>query len=285
MKEKYLKRIAEALERAYPSPPGSSFFTQADAFVWKPERNNFETIKNISGIELSMLKGMDEEKEKVLINTTALVNDRFANNILLWGARGMGKSTLIKSVFNEVNKTYGKLKIIEVSRDSILELDKLLSVIRKVDLKFIIFCDDISFDDGEGSYKSLKSILDGGLKGNAKNVVIYATSNRRHLLSRKTDGNMGFIRESEENDEKLSISDRFGISIGLYECDQRLFIEIVNSYAEAIGIKLKKDVLEKKAIAWQMQRGARSGRVAKQFIISLANELKLDTKLLNSTFS
>ena len=285
MNEEYLKRIAEALERAYPKPPSGSFFTKADAFVWEPELNNFEVIDNISGIKLCMLKGMDEEKEKILINTTALVESRFANNILLWGARGMGKSTLIKSVFNEVNKTFKKLKIIEVSRDSILELDKLLSVLREIDFKFIIFCDDISFDDGEGSYKSLKSILDGGLKGNAKNVVVYATSNRRHLLSRNTAGDKGFIRESEENDEKLSISDRFGISLGLYECDQKLFLEIVNSYAQALGIALKKEVLEKKAIAWQMQRGARSGRVAKQFIISLANELNLEKEMLNNLFS
>ncbi len=285
MFEEYLKRIAEALERAYPNPPDSTFFTKADAFIWKPELKNFEIIKNISGINLSMLRGMDEEKEKVLNNTTALVNNRFANNILLWGARGMGKSTLIKSVFNQVNKSCKKLKIVEVSRDSILEIDKIFSVLREIDFKFIIFCDDISFDDGESSYKSLKSILDGGLRGDAKNVVVYATSNRRHLLSRKTGGDMGFIRESEENDEKLSISDRFGISIGLYECDQRLFLEIVNKYALALGITLEKEVLEKKAIAWQMQRGARSGRVAKQFIISLANELKHDQELLNNIFS
>ncbi len=285
MNEEYLKRIAEALERAYPKPPSNSFFTKADAFVWKPELNNFEVIDNISGIKLCMLKGMDDEKEKILINTTALVEGRFANNILLWGARGMGKSTLIKSVFNEVNKSFKKLKIIEVSRDSVLELDKLLSVLYAIDLKFIIFCDDISFDDGESGYKSLKSILDGGLKGNAKNVVVYATSNRRHLLSRNTVTDMGFIRESEENDEKLSISDRFGISLGLYECDQKLFLEIINSYAQALGVPLKKESLEKKAIAWQMQRGARSGRVAKQFIISLANELNLEKEMLNNLFS
>ena len=137
MHEEYLKRIAEALERAYPNPPGSSFFTKADAFIWKPEQNNFEIIKKISSVKLSILQGMDEEKEKVLINTNALVNDRFANNILLWGARGMGKSTLIKSVFNELNKSFKKLKIIEVSRESILQLDKLLSLLREIDLKFI----------------------------------------------------------------------------------------------------------------------------------------------------
>ncbi len=285
MHEEYLKRIAEALERAYPNPPDSTFFSKADAFIWKPELKNFEIIKNISGINLTMLRGMDEEKEKVLNNTNALVNNRFANNILLWGARGMGKSTLIKSVFNEVNKSFKKLKIVEVSRDSILEIDKLFSILREIDFKFIIFCDDISFDDGESSYKSLKSILDGGLRGEAKNVVVYATSNRRHLLSRKTGGDMGFIRASEENDEKLSISDRFGISIGLYECDQMLFLEIINKYALALGITLEKEVLEKKAIAWQMQRGARSGRVAKQFIISLANELNHDQELLNNIFS
>ena len=285
MDKEYLKRIAEALERAYPIPPDSNFFTKADAFVWKPELNNFETIKDISGVRLSMLRGIDEEKEKVLANTKALVNDRFANNILLWGARGMGKSTLIKSVFNEVNKFSKNLKIIEVSRDSILELDKLLNVLREIDYKFIVFCDDISFDDGEGSYKSLKSILDGGLRGDAKNVAVYATSNRRHLLSRKADRDTEFIRENEENDEKLSISDRFGISIGLYECDQKLFFEIINSYAQALGITLKKEVLEKKAIAWQMQRGARSGRVAKQFIISLSNELNLDSEALKKIFT
>ncbi len=285
MYEEYLKRIAEALERAYPNPPDSSFFTKADAFVWKSELSNFEIIKDISGVELSLLRGMDSEKEEVLANTIALANDRFANNILLWGARGMGKSTLIKSVFNRVNNSFKKLKIIEVSRDNILELDKIFSILNGIDFKFIIFCDDISFDDGETGYKSLKSILDGGLKGDTKNVVLYATSNRRHLLSRKASGDKGFIRENEENDEKLSVSDRFGISIGLYECDQQLFLEIINSYALALGVTLRKEVLEKKAIAWQMQRGARSGRVAKQFMISLANELNLDSEALDNIFS
>jgi hypothetical protein len=197
----------------------------------------------------------------------------------------MGKSTLVKAVYNEIKKTYGELKIIEVSRDNILELDKLFQILRSVDLKFVVFCDDISFDDGESSYKSLKSILDGGLRGDSSNIVLYATSNRRHLLSRKSSSDIKFLRESEEIDEKLSISDRFGISIGLYECDQKLFIEIVSSYANALNLNIDQETLEQKAVAWQMQRGARSGRVAKQFIVSIANELDINSALLNKVFT
>ena len=155
--------------------------------------NSFEIIKDVPGISLSMLRGMDDEIEKVLINTKALMNNRAANNILIWGARGMGKSTLIKAVFKQLKKSCRNLKIIEVQRDSILELDKLFLVLRDLNLKFIVFCDDISFDDGEGSYKSLKSILDGGLRGGTQNIVLYATSNRRHLLSRRTDFTEKFI--------------------------------------------------------------------------------------------
>jgi len=285
MTEKYLKRIAEALERAYPAPPDTSFFNKADAFLWKSSLNSFEIIKDVPGISLAMLRGMDDEIDKVLVNTKALINNRNANNVLIWGARGMGKSTLIKAVFKELKKSSRKLKIIEVSRDSILELDRLFKVLRELSLKFIVFCDDISFEDGEGSYKSIKSILDGGLRGDSQNIVLYATSNRRHLLSRKTDASINFTRESEEIDEKLSISDRFGISIGLYECDQQLFLKIVNDYAFALGIKIEKKVLEKKAITWQMQRGSRSGRVAKQFIISLADELNLTSRILDKVFT
>ena len=269
--EEYLKRIADALERAFPLDPDTAFFEKADAFIWEPDRNHFSEVTSISTIDISLLKGMDKEIERVRLNTKAFADGNLANNVLVWGARGMGKSTLIKSVVKSTSSKNNSLKIIEVARDDIGQMNILLKIIKNIDKKFIIFCDDISFDDNETSYKSLKSLLDGGLIGGAQNFLIYATSNRRHLLSRKTSNNSDFMRWEEELDERLSISDRFGISIGFYECDQNLYLEIVRSYANSFGLNITTKELDKKAIEWQMQRGSRSGRVARQFIISLLN--------------
>ena len=272
--EEYLKRIAEALERAFPLDPDNFFFEKADAFIWEPAQNHFSQVNEISTIDISLLKGMDEEIEQVRLNTEAFIEEKLANNILVWGARGMGKSTLIKSVVKAASSGSNRLKIIEVSRDDIGQVNQLFKLIKNINKKFIIFCDDISFDDNETSYKSLKSVLDGGLIGGMQNVLVYATSNRRHLLSRKTGSTDGFIRWEEELDERLSISDRFGISIGLYDCDQNLYLEIVRSYAMSAGIQISIKELNKKAIEWQIQRGSRSGRVAKQFVVSLLSSYK-----------
>jgi len=265
----YLKRIAEALERAFPLDPDAAFFEKADAFIWEPSKNHFSEVSNIPADDISLLKGMDREIEQVKLNTKAFVDGKSANNILAWGARGMGKSTLIKSVVKATSSTTNGLKIIEVARDDIGQVNQLLKIIKNINKKFIIFCDDISFDDHETNYKSLKSLLDGGLIGGVNNVLIYATSNRRHLLSRKTQSNGEFMRWEEELDERLSISDRFGISIGFYECDQNLYLEIVRTYAKSFDIDIAKKELDKMAIEWQVQRGSRSGRVAKQFVVSL----------------
>ena len=272
--DEYLKRIAESLERAFPSDPDVYFFEKASAFIWEPALNHFSQVNDISTVDISLLKGMDEEIEKVRLNTKAFIEGSLANNVLIWGARGMGKSTLIKSVVKAASSQSKFLKIIEVARDDIGQVDKLLKLIKNINKKFIIFCDDISFDDNETSYKSLKSVLDGGLIGGMQNVLVYATSNRRHLLSRKTGNSQDFIRWEEELDERLSISDRFGISIGFYECDQNLYLEIVRSYAKSCGIKIPAKELNKKAIEWQVQRGSRSGRVAKQFIVSLLSRYR-----------
>ena len=267
--EKYLKRIADSLERAFPLKPDTSFFEKSAAFIWEPDQNYYTQVTNVQTVDISLLRGMDQEIEQVRLNTQAFINGNLANNVLVWGARGMGKSTLIKSVVMAACSMSDSLKIIEVARDDIGQVGKLLKTIRNLNKKFIIFCDDISFDDNETSYKSLKSLLDGGLIGGAQNILIYATSNRRHLLSRKTGNNSDFMRWEEELDERLSISDRFGISIGFYECDQNLYLEIVRSYAKSFGIDIPIKELEKRAIEWQVQRGSRSGRVAKQFIVSL----------------
>ncbi len=272
--DEYLKRIAESLERAFPLDPDVHFFERASAFIWEPDRNHFSQVNDISTVDISLLKGMDEEIEKVRLNTKVFLQGSLANNVLLWGARGMGKSTLIKSIVKDASSQSNCLKIIEVARDDIEHLDKLLKLIKNINKKFIIFCDDISFDDNETSYKSLKSILDGGLIGGMQNVLVYATSNRRHLLSRKTGNSDNFVRWEEELDERLSISDRFGISIGFYECDQNLYLEIVRSYANSFDIEISSEELNRKAIEWQVQRGSRSGRVAKQFIVSLLSEYK-----------
>ena len=272
--EEYLKRIAEALERAFPSDPDIAFFEKEGAFIWEPGRNHFSEVSNISTVDISLLKGMDREIEQVRLNTEAFIDGKLANNVLVWGARGMGKSTLIKSVVKAASSKNNDLKIIEVARDDIGQVGILLKIIKNVSKKFIIFCDDISFDDNETSYKSLKSLLDGGLIGGAQNVLIYATSNRRHLLSRKTENSEKFMRWEEELDERLSISDRFGISIGFYECDQNLYLEIVRSYANSFGLDIEMEELDKRAIQWQVQRGGRSGRVARQFIVSLLGGYK-----------
>ena len=272
--EEYLKRIAESLERAFPLDPDSDFFEKADAFIWEPAQNQFSEVNDISTVDISLLKGMDEEIDQVRLNTEAFIEGKLANNVLVWGARGMGKSTLVKSVVKVANSKSKSLKIIEVARDDIGQIGQLLKLIKKINKKFIIFFDDISFDDNETSYKSLKSVLDGGLIGGMQNVLVYATSNRRHLLSRKTGGADDFIRWEEELDERLSISDRFGISIGFYECDQNLYLEIVRSYAKAFGIRMPMKELNNKALEWQIQRGSRSGRVAKQFIVSLLGRSK-----------
>ena len=272
--EEYLKRIADALDRAFPLDPDIAFFEKADAFLWEPDRNHFSEVKNISTVDISLLRGMDKEIEQVRVNTKAFVDGKLANNVLVWGARGMGKSTLIKSVVKTTSSKNNSLKIIEVSRDDIGQIKNLFKIIKNVKKKFIIFCDDISFDDNETSYKSLKSLLDGGLIGGEQNVLIYATSNRKHLLSRKTGNGDHFMRWEEELDERLSISDRFGISIGFYECDQNLYLEIVRSYAKSFGIDIDINELDKRAIQWQVQRGSRSGRVAKQFIVSLISAYK-----------
>ncbi len=267
--EEYLKRIAESLERAFPLDPDNNFFEKADAFIWEPAQNHFSQVNDISTVDTSLLKGMDVEIKQVRFNTEAFIKGKLANNVLVWGARGMGKSTLIKSVLKVASSKSKSLKIIEVTRDDIGKIDRLLKLIQNINKKFIIFCDDISFDDHETSYKSLKSLLDGGLIGGMQNVLVYATSNRRHLLSRKTGSADDLIRWEEELDERLSISDRFGISIGFYECDQNLYLEIVRSYAKSFGVAISIKELNKKAIEWQVQRGSRSGRVAKQFIVSL----------------
>ena len=272
--EEYLKRIAESLERAFPLDPDSDFFEKADAFIWEPAQNQFSEVNDISTVDISLLKGMDEEIDQVRLNTEAFIEGKLANNVLVWGARGMGKSTLVKSVVKVANSKSKSLKIIEVARDDIGQIGQLLKLIKKINKKFIIFFDDISFDDNETNYKSLKSVLDGGLIGGMQNVLVYATSNRRHLLSRKTVGSDDFIRWEEELDERLSISDRFGISIGFYECDQNLYLEIVRSYAKAFRIRMPMKELNKKALEWQIQRGSRSGRVAKQFIVSLLSRYK-----------
>ena len=272
--EEYLKRIADSLERAFPPDPDNYFFEKADAFIWEPARNHFSQVNDISTVDISLLKGMDEEIQQVTFNTEAFVEGKLANNVLVWGARGMGKSTLVKSVVKAASSKNNNLKIIEVTRDDIGQVDKLLKLIKNINKKFIVFCDDISFDDNETSYKSLKSVLDGGLIGGMPNILVYATSNRRHLLSRKTGNGDDFIRWEEELDERLSISDRFGISIGFYECDQNLYLEIVRSYAKSFGFDMPVKELSQKAIEWQVQRGSRSGRVAKQFIVSLLSRYK-----------
>ncbi len=264
-----LDRIASALERLAPPPPVKPDFSVAAGFIWMAERGAFQPVATISRVPLKLLKGVDHMRDALYENTERFAKGFPANNALLWGARGMGKSSLVKAVHASVSEATGALKLVEIHREDIATLPACLAHLRAASgFRFILLCDDLSFDAGDSTYKSLKTVLDGGIEGRPENVLFYATSNRRHLLPRDMmDNERGTaINPGEAVEEKVSLSDRFGLWIGFHNCSQADYLEMVRGYAAHFGLRMPPAQLDAEALAWSMGRGARSGRVAWQFI-------------------
>ena len=275
-----LTRIAEALERLSPPVPRGLEEASGNAFVWEPANGGLIGVPVVARVDLNLLKGIEPQRDTLLANTKRFAEGLPANNALLWGARGMGKSSLIKAVHEEVNQhTKDKLILVEVHREDISTLPQLLRLL-KGKRRFLLYCDDLSFDKDDTSYKSLKAALEGGIEGRPENVLFYASSNRRHLMPRDlVDNERGTaINPGEAVEEKVSLSDRFGLWLGFHNCNQDEFLAMVTGYVTHYGLKIAPEELRARALAWAMTRGSRSGRVAWQFIQDLAGELgqKLD---------
>ena len=272
-----LNRIAEALERISPNIDEKIDLSESDGFVYDDSLKNLKPVKKISRVPIQLLKGLENQKDILLKNTQNFANNLPANNALLWGAKGTGKSSLVKSVHAEINSQNNKkIKLIEIHREDISNLPYLLSKLADYnENKFILLCDDLSFDAGENTYKSLKSVLDGGIEGKPDNIIFYATSNRRHLMPRDMIENerSTSINPSEAVEEKVSLSDRFGLWIGFHNISQDIYLDIIYGYVKEFELNIDNPILRSKALEWSITRGARSGRVAWQFILQLAGEL------------
>ncbi len=273
---KVLQRIADALDRMAPPVHSANDMTSADAFVWHAEGHWLEPIKRVNRVELGLLMGIDSQSTQLLENTRRFARDLPANNALLWGARGTGKSSIVKAVHAEVNREApGILALVEIHREDIPSLPALLHILRDSGRQCLVFCDDLSFDGDDASYKSLKAVLEGGIEGRPENVVFYATSNRRHLMPRDMIENerSTAINPAEAVEEKVSLSDRFGLWLGFHVCDQATFFAIIEGYATRLGLDVPREQLHAEAIEWSVTRGSRSGRVAWQYIQDLAGRL------------
>lgn len=271
-----LTRIAEALERLAPPPPRAPDLTAADAFVWHADRQWLEPVPKVNRVDLALLQGVEHQRDTLLENTRRFARGLPANNALLWGARGTGKSSLVKAVHAAVNaEAPGSLALVEIHREDIPTLPDLLHLLRDSGRRCVLFCDDLSFDGDDTSYKSLKAVLDGGVEGRPETVILYATSNRRHILSRDMIENekSTAIHASEAVEEKVSLSDRFGLWLGFHNLDQATFLAIVSGYVAAYGLEIAPEDLRARAIEWSVTRGSRSGRVAWQFVQDLAGEM------------
>jgi predicted AAA+ superfamily ATPase len=276
MDETTLSRIAAALERLAPPAPKAPDLHAADAFVWYPERFALTTVPRVAGVAFALLQGIAQQKEILLENTRRFADGLPANNAMLWGARGMGKSSLVKAVHAEVNRaTPGALALIEIHREDIRTLPALLNVLRDQPRRCLILCDDLSFEKEDADYKALKSVLDGGIEGRPENVLFYATSNRRHLMPRDMIDNerSTAINPGEAIEEKVSLSDRFGLWLGFHNGDQETFFAMIDGYAAAYQLPISAEDLHAAAVEWSVTRGGRSGRVAWQFIQDIAGRL------------
>ena len=274
-----LKRVAEALERLSPAGTEDAGLDAADGFVWHADGARLEAVPRINRLELPLLKGIDRVRDILLDNTWRFARGLPANNALLWGARGMGKSSLIKAVHGVVAAdAAGGLKLIEIHREEISSLPLLLGRLRGCDQQCLLFCDDLSFESEDTTYKSLKAALEGGISGRPDNVLFYATSNRRHLMPRDMIDNerSTAIHPGEAVEESVSLSDRFGLWLGFHPCDQATFFAMVEGYADHFGLAVERETLHAEAVEWSMTRGARSGRVAWQFVQDLAGRLGVE---------
>ncbi|WP_371223694.1 ATP-binding protein [Roseovarius sp. 2305UL8-3] len=266
------ERIAAALERMAPAPLEAPDFDAADAFVWHVEPDRLEPVAQVNRIDMGLLVGIGRSRDTLLENTRQFARGLPANNALLWGARGMGKSSLVKAIHGAVCAEGLSLKIVELQREDLPSVGRLLNLLRTSAHRFLLFCDDLSFSHDDQHYKSLKAVLDGGIEGRPENVVFYATSNRRHLMPRDMIENErgSAINPSEAVEEKVSLSDRFGLWLGFHPCSQDEYLEMIRGYCAAYGVEIDEETLWAEAIEWQATRGARSGRVAWQYFTDLA---------------
>jgi predicted AAA+ superfamily ATPase len=277
------ERVAAALERLAPGAPAAPRFAAADAFSWHPDERQLVPVARVNRVEMSLLKGIDRMRDVLLENTERFARGLPANNALLWGARGMGKSSLVKAVHASVNaaqagkRSDGLLKLVEIHREDIETLPDLMTLMRGAPYRFIVFCDDLSFEAEDTSYKALKAMLEGGIEGRPDNVVFYATSNRRHLMAREMMENerSTAINPGEAVEEKVSLSDRFGLWLGFHRCSQDEFLAMVDGYVAHFGIKHPREKVHPEALEWATTRGARSGRVAWQYVQDLAGRLEV----------
>ncbi|WP_120441572.1 ATP-binding protein [Paracoccus yeei] len=273
MSRKLMTRVAEALERIAPPPAPEPSFTEAPAFVWHPDPDRLEPVPDVARVDLVQLIGIDRARDTLLANTLQFARGHAANNALLWGSRGMGKSSLVKAVHAEAVRQGLPLVLVEIAREDLGSVGRLLTILgRAKDRRFLLFSDDLSFSHDDTQYKSLKAVLDGGIAGRPSNVVLYATSNRRHLMPRDMIDNerSTAIHPGEAVEEKVSLSDRFGLWLGFHPCSQDEYLAMVRGYCDAYGLDVAEDALRAEAIEWQATRGGRSGRVAWQFFTDLA---------------
>jgi len=276
-----LRRIAEALERLSPRVPVAADLAAADAFVWHPDGRRLVPVPKVNRVDMGLLRGIDRVRDMLMDNTERFTRGLPANNALLWGARGMGKSSLVKASHAAINAASGAkpgagvLKLIEIHREDIESLPDLMTLLRGLPQRVIIFCDDLSFDQDDTTYKSLKAVLEGGIEGRPENVIFYATSNRRHLMPREMMENerSTAINPGEAVEEKVSLSDRFGLWLGFHRCSQDEFLDMVQGYVKHYGIPAQAETLRAEALEWATTRGSRSGRVAWQYVQDLAGRL------------
>ncbi len=279
--EDVLERIANALERLAPPPPRPPDFAAADAYIWHPAGRTLAPVPRVNRVDMSLLKGIDRMRDILVENSERFARGLPANNALLWGARGMGKSSLVKAAHVAVNAGLGAdaglLKLIEIHREDIESLPDLMTLLRGAPYRFLVFCDDLSFDGNDTSYKSLKAVLEGGIEGRPDNVILYATSNRRHLLSRDMIENErgSAINPGEAVEEKVSLSDRFGLWLGFHRCSQDEFLAMVEGYIRHYGVPVDAETLRREALEWATTRGSRSGRVAWQYVQDIAGRLQV----------
>ena len=267
-----MTRIAEALERMSPPPAPAPDFDGADAFLWHASPDRLEPVPRVARVPIRLLIGVDRARDTLLENTLQFARGLPANNALLWGARGMGKSSLVKAVHAEVLRQGAALKIVELQREDLPSVSRLLGLLRRSEHRFLLFCDDLSFSHDDQHYKSLKAVLDGGIEGRPDNVLFYATSNRRHLMPRDMIENerSTAINPGEAVEEKVSLSDRFGLWLGFHPCTQDEYLAMIRGNCDAWGLEIAEEDLRAQAIEWQATRGSRSGRVAWQFFTDLA---------------
>lgn len=267
-----LERIAAALERLSPAAAAAPDFGAASAFLWHADPDRLAPVDKVSRVDVELLVGIKRARDTLLENTLQFAKGLPANNALLWGARGMGKSSLVKAVHAKVYASHDTLKVVEVQREDLPTIGRCLALLRGRPERFIMFCDDLSFGHDDGHYKTLKAVLDGGIEGRPDNVVLYATSNRRHLMPRDMIDNeqSTAVTAGEAVEEKVSLSDRFGLWLGFHPCDQDEYLQMIRGYCDAHGVDIDDATLRAEAIEWQVTRGSRSGRVAWQYFTDLA---------------